>query len=217
MPVRASIKERFDELIKIADQDLNQLFLSSLHSPTLTDLAKLIGWQTACLHLVEKTFGENSAYSEALKHAFADFHTRESRLANGIEIMKGAKEEIKKGFLYKVEYLIAADVFDSVLEQAEHLLDAGFRDAAAVLGRVVIESSLKKIAQRENIEFDERIKPSKLNDILFNKGLYARNVWRITQGHIDTGNYAAHGDSDKYDEQAVKDMLRWIRETILRL
>lgn len=208
MSVRASLLKRFDELIKRGEGLLK--FSSS------RDFAELDAWETACLHLVDKTFGEESVYYERLSDAL-DIPNRQARKDHGVAIMEGAKEEIEKGFLYKTKHFIAVDLFDSILEQAEYLLDRGFKDAAAILGRVIIENSLKDIARRRNIEFREKIKLSKLNEILWKESIYAKNVWRITQGHIDTGNYAAHGDFDKYNDQSVKNMLKWIRETLLSL
>ena len=211
MSVRTSLVKRFDELIKRG----KELPVLSIEPPS-EDLAKLEAWETACLHLVDKTFGEESVYYEKLSDAF-DVSNIEVHGDYGVAIMEGAKEEIEKGFLYKIEHLIAVDLFDSILERAEYLLDGGFKDAAAILGRVVIENSLKDIAKRENIALPENVKLSKLNEILWKEDIYAKNVWRITQGYIDMGNFAAHGDFDKYNEQSVKDMLKWVRETLLSL
>ena len=210
MSTRTSLLNRFDELIAHAEALLKSFNVSSLKS-----LAELARWKTACLHLIDNTFGKDNVYHENLKAALG-LRNLKARITHGMAIMQGAKEEIEKGFLYKVEHLIAADLFDSILEQAEHLLGSGFKDAAAILGRVIIEKSLKEIAKRENV-FPEKVKLSKLNEILWKKGIYAKNVWRVTQGHIDTGNFAAHGNFNKYNEQSVKDLLKWIRETILNL
>jgi hypothetical protein len=131
--------------------------------------------------------------------------------------MEGAREEIEKGFLYDIEHLISTDLFESVIEQAKYLLQNGYKDVAAVLGRVVIESTLKDMAKRADISFQENTKLAKLNEILWKNNVYAKNVWRVTQGYIDIGNDAAHGHFDKYNEQSVANMLTWIEETLLNL
>jgi len=212
MAARTSLPKRFNELI-----ERGKLLLKLPHvNPCLEDRAKLEKWKTTCLHLVGRTFGEDSIYYEKLRFVFKS-NNPEYVAIHGMAIMEGAKEDIEKGFLYEIKHLIATDTFDSILEQAEHLLSRGFKDAAAIIGRVVIENSLKDIANRENIEFPEKANPSGLNQILWKEGIYAKNVWRVTQGHIDTENFAAHGHFDKYNEQLVKDMLKWTRETILNL
>lgn len=97
------------------------------------------------------------------------------------------------------------------------MLKNEFKDVAAVLGRVVIENTLKDIAKREKVTFSEKTKLSKLNESLWKKNVYAKNIWRVTQGYIDLGNDAAHGDFDKHDDKTVGNMLTWIRETLLNL
>jgi len=200
--------KRFDELIKFVEN------LSKERS-SADFLARKSRWQTSCLHLLEKTFGATSIYYTKFNWTLG--YADESQLAWGLELMKGAKEEIEKGLLYKVEHLISADFFDSVIEQAEYLLKSGFKDVAAVLGRVVIENTLKDIAKRENITQPEKTQLSELNQLLRDNSVYEKNIWRLVQAQIDLGNYAAHGDFDKYDDKSVSFMLTWIRETLMNL
>jgi len=131
--------------------------------------------------------------------------------------MESAKEEIEKGFLYKIENLISADFFDSIFEHAEYLLSKGHKDPAAILGRVVIEETLKHIAERESIFLGNKEKLSKINEILWKNNVYTKITWRLIQGYVDLGNFAAHGDFDKYDESEVEDMLSWIRKNLMEL
>jgi hypothetical protein len=213
MSTRTSLLKRLDELIANGEALLKNV---QDISSRLGDLAKLERWETSCLHLVGLTFEEDSIYYENLRGAFG-LGNREAHLTHGIELLKGAKEEIEKGFLYSIEHLISADFFDSVIEQAEHLLKSGYKDVAAVLGRVVIENTLKDIAKRENISVPEKITIATLNDLLKEKEVYAQNVWRTIQAQTDIGNDAAHGDFDKYNDKSVASMLTWIRETLMTL
>lgn len=212
MSPRLGLLKRFDELI---NRGKGLPVLSLRYSPS-KDFADLDAWETACLHLVDLTFGEEGIYYEKLSDAFGLMNVEDQK-NYGIAIMESAKEEIEKGFLYEIKHLMAVDLFDSILEQAEHLLENGFKDAAAILGRVIIENSLKDIAIKNKIDLPEKIKLTELNTRLWKEEIYTKNIWRITQGHIDTGNSAAHGHFDKYDEQLVKDMLNWIGKKILSL
>src|SRR6202030_2248299 len=54
-------------------------------------------------------------------------------------LLIGALDDLEHGFLANREMLLVGEVFDSVLQQAKHLLTTGYKDVAAVLGRVVIE------------------------------------------------------------------------------
>jgi len=58
---------------------------------------------------------------------------------------------------------------------------------------------------------------SKVNEILWKNQVYDKITWRLIYGHIDLGNFAAHGDFDKYDKGKVEDMLSWIRKNLMTL
>lgn len=214
MSTRTSLLKRFDELITFGKTLLENVQAKS--SSSMEDRAKEGRWQTSCLHILERTFGKQSVYLTNFQRVFR-YGNVKSHMVHGTEIMKGAREDIEKGFLYRIEHLISADFFDSITEQAEYLLKSGFKDVAAILGRVVIENTLKDIARRENVTFPDKIKLSALNELLRKNGVYAINVWRTVQAQIDLGNLAAHGHFDKYDDKSIGNMLTWTRETLLNL
>ncbi len=211
MSTRSSLLKRFYELI-----DYGKSIPRYKIDSSLDNLAKKQKWETGCLHLLDRTFGNQSEYFKSFSKAITlgNIH---AHFTHGLAIMEGAKEEVEKGFLYKIEHLISIDFFDSIIEQAKYLLDMGFKDPAAILGRVIIENSIKDIARRENINFTDKIKPSKLNENLWKKKVYAKNVWRMIQAQIDLGNYAAHGSFNKYDEDSVRNMLSWISDVLFTL
>lgn len=211
MSARKSLLKRFDELISLGKS------LLSSYENTLEFGARKQKWQTGCLHILERTFGEEGIYFKDLSKALSKFISQKAHLTHGVALIEGAKEEIEKGFLYKLEHLISTDFFDSITEQAEYLLKSGFKDVAAILGRVVIENTLKDLGEREGITVPEKIKLAALNQLLCKEGVYVKNVWRTIQAQIDIGNDAAHGDFDKYDAKSVKNMLTWIREMLLNL
>jgi len=211
MASRTGLLKRFDELI-----DLGKSLPEFSNSWSLDQRAAKKRWETASIFLLEKTFGKGDEYYRSFNDALR-WPNPQAHITYGLSILNGAKEEIEKGFLFKIEHLVAADFFNSIIDQAEYLLSCHYKDVAAILGRVAIEDTLRKVARRNEISFADDIKLAALNDLLWKHEVYAKNVWRVTQGHIDTGNYAAHGEFGKYDEKAVEDMLKWIRETVLNL
>lgn len=212
MSTRKSLLKRFDELISRGKR------LLASYENELEISARKKQWETACLHIMKRTFGEDSLYFDKLRYdALGSWLDDEANLTHGVALMEGAREEIQSGFLYKLEHLISSDFFDSITEQAEYLLKSGFKDVAAILGRVVIENTLKDLGKKESIAVPEKIKLTALNDLLFKEGVYVKNIWRTTQAQIDIGNDAAHGDFDEYTERSVESMLSWIRETLLNL
>ena len=107
------------------------------------------------------------------------------------------------------EFFIASEVFDSLLEEAKYLNEHHFKDSAAILCRVVIEDTLKRLARKESI--DDSQKASKLNDDLKSAGVINQPQWRQNQTWLDIGNDAAHGKFDTYDETKVNSMIEGIK------
>jgi len=210
MSTRKSLLARFDELI---DNGKN---FSGMNTGSIEFRAMLNQWQTSSLFLIERTFGKESIYYTKFMET-TGYGNLDAQVVNGTLLLIGAQGEVKSGFLYKIERLISNDFFDSINEQAEYLVNNGYKDVAAILGRVVIENTLKEVAKERKISFLDDIKLSALNELLWKNGVYEKNIWRLMQGHIDVGNFAAHGEFDKYAEKSVKEMLRWIRETVLLL
>lgn len=210
MSLKIKLLERFDELIQTG-HDL----VWKWQEYESEWLSKKSRWQAACLYILEQTFGVKNIYYKKFQKSTG--YQDMSQLDWGVEYMKGAREEIEKGFLHKIEHLVSADFFNSIIDQATHLLESGFKDAAAVYGRVIIENTLKDLAKRENIEILDKITLAELNRRLWKKDAYHKHVWRSIQAQVDIGNFAAHGEFDKYDDKAVGNMLAWIKETLLNL
>ena len=206
-----SIIRRFSELIERGKNI--PPFSSAEYSEWIL---KFHRWELSCLNILKKTFGEEGDHYVSFKN-YRRIANEQLWVINGIACMESAKEEVEKGFLYKIGHLISTDLFDSMLEHAEYLLSKGHKDPAAILGRVVIERTLKQIAERENIVLPDKVKLSKINEILWQDQVYDKILWRLIQGHVDLGNFAAHGDFDKYDNSKVADMLGWIRKNLMNL
>lgn len=141
---------------------------------------------------------------------FAKFiESKSCRTHNEVEeivgIMQGALNDLEGGYLVGQEHLIAAEIFDSLIEQAVALNSAGYKDPAAMLGRVVVEDALKRLAREEGIS--DSLKASVINDQLKDK-VYPQPTWRQIQAWLDIGNSAAHGQFNEYTADQVTSMLR---------
>jgi hypothetical protein len=167
------------------------------------------------IQLIRLIFREKSdLYKEIvrLKDTDKNFHASNIRFIRGT--LESAKGAIEKGYLTSFEFLISADIFDSTLEQAKELLKNGYKDPAAMLCRVVMEDSLKKIAKKEGIETEDK-KASWINDELKKKELYSQIQWREIQKWLDIGNAAAHGKFEEFKKEDVQKMIGEIEHFII--
>jgi len=127
-------------------------------------------------------------------------------------VLIGALDDYENGYTLGQEFLIAGEIFDSVLEEGKLLLKTDHTDAAAVLGRVIIEDSLKRIARRE--EIDDKFKISRINEELKKASVYSQPQWRLIQAWLDIGNSAAHGNFSEYTKEDVINMYYGVEQFI---
>src|SRR5262249_30504062 len=116
---------------------------------------------------------------------------------------------LEKGFLARQEFIISAALFDDLLGQAQHLCENGYKDPAAVLARVVLEDSLRRLARSASI--DDSTKASTINEELKKAGRFTQPRWRLVQSWLDIGNAAAHGKFDQYTQADVAKLIEDLR------
>jgi hypothetical protein len=175
------------------------------------DVVPLQAWLVRVTNIIDTTFGLESPHSRHLRELMPDGprliqHSHD--VFPIIGLLEGALDDLEGGFLQRQSLLIAGEVFDTILDQAQHLLESGYKDPGAMLGRVVLEDALRRIAPGSGV--DPLLKPSRINDELKAAGRYPQPQWRLIQAWLDIGNSAAHGLFDKFTQEQVADMLQGI-------
>lgn len=161
-------------------------------------------WKVQCQNLLRDVFGEDSEYYRWFDGIGKRRFSR-SKVGDHLAVVVGALEDLRGGFLIGQEFIVAGAVFDDVLQEAKHLQQAGHKDAAAVLGRTVLEDALRRLAR--SAEVDDTGQVSGVNDRLKEAGLLTQPRWRGVRTMLDVGNAAAHGEFDQYDHGDVAKML----------
>lgn len=172
------------------------------------DAVRLQSWLTRVENLITAAFGRHSSHFrqfESLVHDGVRMVAHAHEVRRLVGLLDGAADDLAGGFLFGQEFLVAGRVFDSVLEEAKHLLTAGFKDPSAVLGRVVLEQALQRLADANTI--DSSKKASVLNDELRQAGRFSQPLWRQVQAWLDIGNAAAHGKFQEYTHANVATLL----------
>jgi len=173
--------------------------------PYIKDKVQLHAWLVKGENIIRTIFGINGAHFAHLSAATKRTVEHAYTVNKIIGILSGALNDLEGGFLAHQEQLIAALVFDSVLEQARHLTNSGFKDPAAVLCRVVVEESLRRLSRQNGLQ--DSGKATVLNDVLRDSGRYNKPQWRVIQSWLDIGNSAAHGKFSEYDAASVIRMI----------
>jgi hypothetical protein len=126
---------------------------------------------------------------------------------------------VEAGFLGERDLLLTADAFESFLEQADYLLEQGFKDPAAMLAGAVLESTLRKMCEVRGIPTDKQDKIGTLNNKLAKEHkppAYSSAYHKQIIAWADLRNNADHGHFGEYDREQVAVMITGVREFAAR-
>jgi hypothetical protein len=161
-------------------------------------------------NLIETIFGKDHLLAASLHDTIVERSMEYIDYCIGT--LEAAKHAIENDYMQKQELAIAGSVFDSTLVQAKELLEKKYKDPAAILGRVIVEDALRRLANSNDIAIvndkGDNKKASILNDELKKKEIYGQVQWRRVQTWLDIGNEAAHGNFDKVREKDVESLLK---------
>jgi hypothetical protein len=176
------------------------------------------GWSVQVEHLLIEFLGSDHIYYERFLGAV---QPREGgpntfQRAEAIHILLGAFEDSQNGMLLGVQRIIEAEVFSDFLDMADHLLENGYKDAAASIVGAVLERELKDFATRNGLDVKARDDLSNLNNRLAEKRVYTRIIQAQVQVWIRIRNSADHGEFELYGIDDVKKMHGDVRDFLAR-
>jgi hypothetical protein len=167
----------------------------------------LLEWKVKARNLLSKACGQESEHYTAFvkNDTTGIYQTHLAALDRLRAIFVAAKEDYEGGYLQSTRSLVQAEVFDSELEQATELLTNGYKVPAAVVAGVVLETSLRELCERENIDYG---KLDKMNADLSKASIYNKLQQKRITALADIRNSAAHGKPDEFSTRDVEDMIR---------
>jgi hypothetical protein len=213
MPV--DFGRRFNELSNQAEaiEAKKQTQRTEYGVATYVDQPMLLNWQVKVRHLLSSVCGTNSqhfiAFSDAEKPIL--YVTNHELFQNMKAVFLAAKEDYEGGYLHRFRDVIQADVFDSELEQAEELVASGYYMAAAVIAGVVLETKLRQLCEDKGLASG---KLDKMNADLAKADVYNKLTQKQITALADIRNSAAHGETDQFEPNDVKNMLRDVRNLL---
>lgn len=175
-----------------------------------------------CITAVERASGQESVYYRRIEEVrnqarYRADHVRASEIAIGVA--RSLLSDIRNGYLRTAEELIHADVFSDFLEMAEHLLQSGYKDAAAVIAGSTLESHLRNLSVKFDVAVQIGGKPQKadnLNSDLVKAGAYSKLDQKSVTAWLGLRNNAAHGEYTAYHASQVTVMTSSVRDFVSR-
>lgn len=219
---------KVDDLVKRVDQLIimgQEVLATRRHMDwggDFIDSGLMGGFRSASLSFIERIYGSSHPHFSEVKEG-AD-GSRPSDAEKCIAVLRAMRSEIEGGWLFSIKGLITAEVFADFIEMAEHLLDAGYKDPAAVMCGGVLEEHLRQLCLKHKIETvilrDGKEVPKKadtLNADLARAEIYTKLDQKMIIGWLDLRNKAAHGQYDEYTADQVKNLLSSVVEFTARV
>lgn len=214
--IRTRLNELIDrgtEILNIINQTRNEIGHYRLLG---NELQNVVQWRASCMNLLRVSVGTSSFFYTDFPHDYVSHNTRyiEMYVTAGVGLLTSLRDEIDAGLITDLETIISANLLESIREQAEVLLNANYKDASAVYCRVMLETSLKKICDKNSIRYRTRDTINPLAEALRTNEIINIIDWRQILSWADIGNAAAHGNFNLYSEDDVQRMIQGIDELI---
>jgi RiboL-PSP-HEPN len=181
---------------------------------------ELTGWATRLGELLNRIYPHRNSeyqkqYARFREHKQFVIHSGYYKhVTEMCGVLTAVKYELENGLLDNLKSLIQADIFANFLEMGEHLLKEGYKDAAAVIIGSVLEDTLRKLCEANNIKTindkGKKLTIDPLNVELEKIGVYNPLVKKQITSWADLRNNAAHGHYDQYDIKQVQTMLQFV-------
>ncbi len=218
-----------DQILKQVDE-IYQEFQSLRGRSAEDDVSDLpegeiVRFNTRARSLIHRITGDSSPYvkqcEEIISHGgYAGYQARQL-----IGVVDSLRADVAAGYLETQKELIHGEMFADFLEMAYHLLDEGYKDAAAVIAGSSLEAHLRQLALKASIYTEVKgerrdvlipIKADRLNADLTNAGVYSKLDSKNITAWLDLRNKAAHGHYDQYEKPQVSIMISGVRDFISR-
>lgn len=140
-----------------------------------------------------------------LGKVLADSSSARPLLAQQVAIVEAIKRRFESS-LFEIKQTVQADLFDSELDSAQHLLKAGYTRAAGVIAGVVLEGHLKMVRDRHDLGKNlKTITP--IIEKLKSEGVIDLPQYRQLQYLGDIRNLCSHKNSDEPTPDQVLELI----------
>ncbi|MEZ8042444.1 hypothetical protein ACED25_23135 [Vibrio sp. 1F263] len=220
MNINKIVKTEIDSLVQLGEIIVKQASTASsaLEGTTLSEVSS---WVTRLGQLLLKLYGKESQHYKNYEKAMEldSFYVIHSRWYGHISQVHGivlsVKHDVENNLISNIRGLLQAEIFANFLEIGEHLLEEGYKDAAAVTIGAVLEDGLRELSKKHGISINKPNGSQKtidpLNTELAQNDIYSKLVQKQVTSFAHIRNKAAHGQYDEYDHSQVQMMLLFVQ------
>ena len=179
---------------------------------------------TLCRAMVHRVAGPNSPYTAQLSKLLHQKRADALLIPRLVGLVAALQADLKAGYLKTIPELVHGEIFGDFLEMADHLLENGYKDAAAVVTGSTLEVHLRQLCQKFGIKIEVKdnrgnLRPKKadrMNSDLAGASAYGKLDQKNVTAWLDLRNKAAHGKYGEYSPEQVALLNQSVRDFISR-
>lgn len=180
---------------------------------------------TRAVAAVHRISGERSAYANEVARVLRELPHLHTHTSSIIGVVKALLTDVKAGHLQSLVELVHGETFADFLEMAQHLVDAGYKDAAGVVAGSALESHLRMLCAKSGVPAevtkpDGSKAPKKaeaMNSDLAGANVYSKLDQKNITAWLDLRNKAAHGKYGEYQTEQVSLLIAGVRDFLTRI
>jgi hypothetical protein len=220
-----SLLKQLDDVLAFRDKLVSMSVYKDPHDLTgvpWPEVRKGIVLATAA---IERISGPNSTYVRQIQEIDKNCKDLELQYTATqlFGVVDALRTDIAAGYIRSVQELVHGTLFTDFLKMSQHLLEEGYKDAAAVIAGSSLEAHLRQLCIKHNVDIiistNSGYKPKKAD--LMNADLYKADAFsgldhKNVTAWLDLRNKAAHGEYAKYTKEQVDLMISGIQDFITR-
>ncbi len=189
-----------------------------------TSIEEIAAILTKSKAAIARIVGDNSEYYKDTDATLKRTNINEgNKLRHIIGTITALKSDLESDYLKSFTEIIQSEVFSDYIEMAEHLLNEGYKDPAAVLVGSTLEVHLRELCVSNGIEIESASNKGKfipkkanlMNSDLAKAQAYSSAYQKQIIAWLGIRNSAAHGKYSEYTKEEISLMLQGIRQFIL--
>ncbi|MFH1724232.1 MAG: hypothetical protein ABII00_06375 [Elusimicrobiota bacterium] len=169
------------------------------------------GWVTSTTNLIFTVTRGHGPYMEQVRQLLNTDHMKVGVPMETLNRLRGILSAVRtdweSGLLSRIEYLIAAEDFDSFLDHAKNYLKAGHHREAGVLASAVFEDAVRKLAKKYELDPDAKIDRI-IDDLAKVEAVTPLQARRMKAAGAAVRNKALHAKWDEFDRDDVEAAIR---------
>jgi len=202
--------KRIEDLITVAEGFRTE----ALRSPNQTAILSnedLWRFLMSALQTTRAICSESSPHYQELKACKDSYRDGSAlNLSQCIGILRAISDDLAAGMLVSIREMVTAEVFDDLIDMANHLLEQGYHLSSIAIAGAVLEDTLRKLCQKHLISWEGDSSINKLNTALYKANIYDKAQFGQLDAWGKLRNKVVHGDFKNANEVDSKDAQRMI-------